>query len=924
MKIKKNNTWGGFFRKNPPSSIGYAFPDITSMDIDQLSMLVRNQFLQIQELNTVVNSLTESNERYQQVYINAPFAYFLINKDGIILDSNITGRKLLGINEKSRSNLLHCIPDEFHSLFLSPGNERNQFSESTDEIHMIHCPSEPTYVKVTINPLHDNNVQVIMWDVTRHRLAEEELAEYQNNLEEMISERTSGLLAINELLKKEIIEKQTAREALAKSENRYRLLMDTANSIIIRMNDSGIITFFNLFAQRFFGYSEEEIIGRNAIGTIVPETDNSGHDLIAMMNDLIKHPDKYPVNENENIRRNGERAWVSWTNKGFFDENSNLIEILSIGTDITEQKRISSALECSQRNMKAILNSPAGPIVLLNRKGEILEINEQGARKFNKSRESLLGKNLFHTINNSFPDASAYFKQVLESGKSCTFEVETNGEIHNNYLFPIRDTGTEVDRIAMFSFDITLIKKNETILHETEERYRQLVESVNTIIVRVAPDGTIKYINDYGLVFFGYSQKELIGKNVMGTIIPLTEPGDRNLIMQIDDVLSNPENHTYNENINIRKDGTRVWIAWANKPLYDSSGHVSEILGVGNDITRLKIIENELRESEEISNAILNSIPERIMLITTEGTIIAINTPGAEMLGKTTRELIGTNILSFLNEEEALSRFNKFQQVTITRKPVRYEVRDNNRIYYTSLSPVTDDTGKVIQLVVYTHDITEIRKLEREIFEISENNRLRLGEAIHGDLGQYLAAIGFLSRALYNRCHGNNPDNDRLMEEICAQASDAKQHARSLARGLYSTGLTPATFQDALNDLCSTVEKVYGIQCSLTDNNFHPTEEETSGLYSIIQEGILNSVSHGRGNEINIQLLDNYNWRGIKITDNGIGFSTDTDDSLGMGLRLMRYRAVSINAKLNFRNNDTKGATLSIELPAKKEMKKGE
>jgi PAS domain S-box-containing protein len=128
-------------------------------------------------------------------------------------------------------------------------------------------------------------------------------------------------------------------QKLQESGKEYRDLVEGANSIIMRRDPHGNITFFNEYAQRFFGYTEEEILGRNVIGTIVPEADSAGRDLTAMIQNISLHPGRYMANENENIRRNGERVWVTWTNKAIYNNDGTLKEILCIGNDVSEQKK---------------------------------------------------------------------------------------------------------------------------------------------------------------------------------------------------------------------------------------------------------------------------------------------------------------------------------------------------------------------------------------------------------------------------------------------------------------------------------------------------------------------------------------------------------------------------------------------------------
>ncbi|WP_295801384.1 PAS domain S-box protein [uncultured Microbulbifer sp.] len=146
---------------------------------------------------------------------------------------------------------------------------------------------------------------------------------------------------------------QQVYEALRKSEERYRELVEHANSIILRWDRSGIITFFNEYAQNFFGFSEQEIIGQHVVGTIVPENESTGRDLRPLMDHICTHPEEHRYNINENITKNGRRVWIAWTNKLLTDEQGEPIGVLSIGSDITKQRLLEEELRQAQK-MQAI------------------------------------------------------------------------------------------------------------------------------------------------------------------------------------------------------------------------------------------------------------------------------------------------------------------------------------------------------------------------------------------------------------------------------------------------------------------------------------------------------------------------------------------------------------------------------------------
>ncbi|CAJ35461.1 PAS domain S-box protein [Methanocella arvoryzae] len=135
-------------------------------------------------------------------------------------------------------------------------------------------------------------------------------------------------------------DRKRAQEALRRSEKKYRELVESANSIIIRWDMDGTITFVNEFATRFFGYSESEMLGKNLIGLIVPGADTGGQYINTLTRKITEHPERYLTSVKKNVRKNGEFVWISWTNRPITDDAGNVIENLSVGNDITAQKLV--------------------------------------------------------------------------------------------------------------------------------------------------------------------------------------------------------------------------------------------------------------------------------------------------------------------------------------------------------------------------------------------------------------------------------------------------------------------------------------------------------------------------------------------------------------------------------------------------------
>ena len=159
-------------------------------------------------------------------------------------------------------------------------------------------------------------------------------------------------------------------EMLKKDAWIYQKLIESVNSIILRMDPQGNVKSINAFAQEFFGYPEKEIIGQNVIGTIVPQTESSGRDLTAMIKDLGHHPERYINNENENTKRDGQKVWIAWTNKGIQNEAGNISEILCVGNDISQRQQADIALQESEKKFRSVTEQSPN-MIFISKNGQI-------------------------------------------------------------------------------------------------------------------------------------------------------------------------------------------------------------------------------------------------------------------------------------------------------------------------------------------------------------------------------------------------------------------------------------------------------------------------------------------------------------------------------------------------------------------------
>ncbi len=278
-------------------------------------------------------------------------------------------------------------------------------------------------------------------------------------------------------------------QALQESELRYRELVEHANSVILRITPEGNITFINEFAQRFFGFSSEEILGRNVVGSIVPATDTQGRDLASVIRDLGEHPERYEVHENENIRKDGSRCWLAWTNKAILDEEGRYMAVLCVGTDLTEHKRGEEALRRSEALYHSLVENLPQQIIRKDREGRFTFANAAFCRLLGRSLPEILGKTDFDFYPAHL--AEKYQKddrRVLEMQQSLISDEENvlpSGDKRQVHVvkIPILDRAGMTVGVQCVFEDIT-----ERRVLEEQLRQAQRLESIGQLAGGVAHD----------------------------------------------------------------------------------------------------------------------------------------------------------------------------------------------------------------------------------------------------------------------------------------------------------------------------------------------------------------------------------------------------------------------------------------------------
>ena len=445
--------------------------------------------------------LKESEERFRRFMYHLPVLAFMKNDQGDYLYANRyiyanpVYREMFGMDQEGRlvKNEEDIWPPELIKQFREEDRRVISTGRSLEALQVLPIGGEVYIFLVYKFPIATEEgptiVGSIAMDITEKRKVEEELERHRHHLEELVAERT---------------------EEVKESEKQYRALAENPNSIVIRFDPKGIMTFVNRYAAELFGYSTEELIGRNLIGLIYGKIDSDGRTSKKFFDDLLCNPDKYKINENENITKDGKRLWISWTNTPTYDDDGALTGIISTGFDVTERKLAEVELRESEERFRAVVENINAALYVV-RNGRYIFANRHGSRLLGLSRKDLVGR----LISDFVPPEEL---PRLEDRHRRRLAGETVNDIIEHRIIGadgeakwIQTTGAFIiwqgePANLGFVIDVTPIRnaQEEQARLESQLRQAQKMESLGTLAGGIAHD-----FNNILAVIIGYSELAL-------------------------------------------------------------------------------------------------------------------------------------------------------------------------------------------------------------------------------------------------------------------------------------------------------------------------------------------------------------------------------------------------------------------------------
>ncbi|WP_413167398.1 PAS domain S-box protein [Capilliphycus salinus ALCB114379] len=337
-----------------------------------------------------------------------------------------------------------------------------------------------------------------------------QLADYAETLERKVEEQTQAL-------QQEIAERQQTEAALRQSEANYRNLLQTANSVIIRYDPQGQIHYINDYGVKLLGYEEHQILGRTLFETIIPDIETSGRDVKPFVRDLLRNPQSYPQGEGENLCRDGRRVWMVWSNQAIFNDQGEVVEILSVGNDTTQRRQAEEALQRSEAKFRNIFeNSQVGIYRTRIGDGLILDANQRLANLlgFDSPQEIIgLEHSIDYFVNPS--DRQQAHELMKRDGELRSYEAQLRKRDGTVFWGLTSSYMNAADGyVEGVVADISDLKQAEAALQASETKLRTLIEAIPDPLFVLSAEGRFLEIMVLEPNLLWHPFEEMIGQTM--------------------------------------------------------------------------------------------------------------------------------------------------------------------------------------------------------------------------------------------------------------------------------------------------------------------------------------------------------------------------------------------------------------------------
>lgn len=517
-------------------------------------------------------------------------------------------------------------------------------------------------------------------------------------------------------------ERRLAENALQESEERYRIVAETASDAIITIDRESRVVYVNSASETIFGYSRSEMLG-NQITMLMPEAQKSMHTTaIGRYLETGKRGVDWNGVEIPARRKDGSEIIVHISFGEYRSKSHHLFT--AIIRDITETKRAEIALRQSEVDFRALVEATTHFVWRLDHEGRNLampqwwfELTGQNAKEsFN-----------FGWIEAVHPDDRENVKQAYYTGIekrqpiNIDLRILTVADGYRHYTgrgVPVfGHNGDFVQWICALT-DTTEKARAEIELRQSEENFRALIQATTQFVWTAEADGSSDAL------FSWFSKMYDRAVSSIDEIIALLHADDAAVIAAEWTAALNSRKLFDQVCRFIQDDGSTVYLAVRSVPIFNEDGSFRHWIGTLTDITERMIGQMALRASETQLRTIVDSVPECVKLLDTDGRLLEMNRAGLEIIEADSFEAIQGKPIANMVTPEFRDAFIECTRNVVAGNPseLQFEIvnlKGDRRWMDMKAVPILDNEEQVVSVLGVTRDETERRKAD-EAMRISE------------------------------------------------------------------------------------------------------------------------------------------------------------------------------------------------------------
>ena len=694
-------------------------------------------------------------------------------------------------------------------------------------------------------------------------------------------------------------------EALRESNERTEQIIDSALDAVVTMDLDGLIISWNPQAEVIFGWSAGEVIGQKMSEVIIPPAYREAHE-------------------------RGHRHLIETGEATVLNRRIELTALRQDGTEFPVELTIAKVMVAGKAQFSAFIRD----LSVLNASESKLARTSDLLRAVGSLQSSYISRGKI--------DAAETFENLLQLLLNFTgSEYGFVGEV-------LRD---EQGQPYLKTHAITNIAWNEETQAFYEKHKAQGLEfrNLNTLFGAALVTGETVISNSPatdprrgGLPpghppmnsFLGVPIKQ--GGEMIGLIGASNRPGgyDMALVEEIEPLLSTYATIIRGFQFAKQKEADQHRIEALNADLEIRAGELAAALedNMREKRERLKALEEhsatlerrvaertaELEHSKQQFQDLFDFAPDALVMTDPEGFIQMANHQAERIFGWTHAELLAQSLEVLLPTfpQAGNSVMNGVFFATGEKPSLPGRRKDGTEFpLEMSLSPVQTEDGPL--LAVALRDISERIHLEQEVARISSHEQERIAHELHDHLGAYLAGIAFRFKLLAETLERRAVPEAAHAQQLIGQVNDGIDLVRNYARLLAPVDLEVGGLTAGLSQLGKEMETAFRIECRVkVASNLPPlTPEQSMQLYRIAQEATRNAIQHGKPRVVSISVSCEPNGLNLTISNDGKPWRSTPERTGGMGLRIMRHRAVNIGGTITMPSDATDCTSVICHLP---------